>query len=211
MLLRGGVRSVVVAVADALGLGEDGLRAGAGQQGGAVGAGRDAGAQVAAEQGCRESGLEPVADGWGCAGCYGFLRDRAVRWVAPAGCRGHPGVLRAAPGLCGARGGASRCRVLCGRAGRAGTYVVHGLPVGGFLEDVGRAVDLVPGQEQGGDGAGRQAFLLVGTKVFGHRVPDVQRRARGVFVAFEAELFQQVMELGRGAGGCRRGGWSSGP
>jgi hypothetical protein len=91
--------------------------------------------------------------------------------------------------------------VLCGRAGSAGTYVVHGLPVGGFLEDVGRAVDVVPGQEQGGDGADRQAFLLVGTEVFGHRVPDVQRRARGVFVAFEAELFQQVVELGGGAGG----------
>ncbi|WP_268269163.1 hypothetical protein [Streptomyces sp. MNU76] len=27
-------------------------------------------------------------------------------------------------------------------------------------------------------------------------MPDVQRRARGVFVAFEAELFQQVVELG---------------
>jgi hypothetical protein len=76
-----------------------------------------------------------------------------------------------------------------------------GLPVGGFVEDVGRTADLVPSQEQGGDGTGYQALLLVGTELFGHGVPDVQRRARGVFVAFEAELFQQVVESRGGAGG----------
>ncbi|MDX3053267.1 hypothetical protein PV378_43440, partial [Streptomyces scabiei] len=68
-------RVVVVAVADAQCLGEDGFRAGAGQQGDAVRAERCAGAQVAAEQRGRESGFEPVADRRGCAGCYGFLRD----------------------------------------------------------------------------------------------------------------------------------------
>ncbi|MEH0441536.1 hypothetical protein QBA74_41860 [Streptomyces scabiei] len=91
--------------------------------------------------------------------------------------------------------------MLRGGAGFSGAGVVYGVPVGSFVEDVGCAVDVVAGQEQGGDGTGRQAFLLVGTEVFGHGVPDVQRRARGVFVAFEAELFQQVVELGGGAGG----------
>ncbi|MFJ7969470.1 hypothetical protein [Streptomyces sp. NPDC096324] len=63
-----------MAVADALRLDEDGLRVGAGLWGGIVRVGRDAGVQVAAEQCGGESGLEPVGDRWGRAGCYGFLR-----------------------------------------------------------------------------------------------------------------------------------------
>lgn len=116
MLLRVGGRSVVVAAADALRLGEDRLRVGASQRGDAVGAGRDAGAQVAAEQGCRESGFEPVADRWGCAGCYGFLRGSSGAVGGPGVVPGPPGRLRGAAGRCGARGGAGRCRMLRGRA-----------------------------------------------------------------------------------------------
>ncbi|GHI64478.1 hypothetical protein Saso_61280 [Streptomyces asoensis] len=90
MLLRGGGRSVVVALPDALCLGEDGLRAGAGQRGGVVGAARYAGAQIAAEEGGGEPGLEPVADRWGSAGCYGFLRESGCVLGGPCGVPGPP-------------------------------------------------------------------------------------------------------------------------
>jgi hypothetical protein len=78
---------------------------------------------------------------------------------------------------------------------------VLGLLVDGLVEDIGVAVDRVSSQEQDGDGTVHQVLLLVGTKVLGHGVPDVERLARGVFVAFQAELFQQAVELGGGAGG----------
>lgn len=66
---------MVVALPDALRLGEDGLRAGAGQRGGVVGAGGNAGAQIAPEQGGREARLAAVADRREGAGCYGFLQE----------------------------------------------------------------------------------------------------------------------------------------
>ncbi|WAX77077.1 hypothetical protein [Streptomyces sp. KMM 9044] len=71
---------------------------------------------------------------------------------------------------------------------------MHSLLVEGLVEDLGVAVDRVFGQHQGGDDAIRQALLFLGAKVVGHGVPDVERLARGVCVAFEAELFQQVVE-----------------
>ncbi|GHG02919.1 hypothetical protein GCM10018777_12410 [Streptomyces albogriseolus] len=111
---------MVVAVADALRLGEDGLRAGAGEWGGAVGAGRDAGAQVAAEQRGRESRFEPVADRWGCAGCYRFLRGSGGAVVGPGVVPGPPGwpygVRRAGAGREGELAGAGCCAA--GRAPR---------------------------------------------------------------------------------------------
>ncbi|GAA3212059.1 hypothetical protein GCM10020256_11230 [Streptomyces thermocoprophilus] len=118
---------------------------------------------------------------------------------------GGPGVVPGPPGLTGcggpvrsARGTGGR-RLLRGGSGRARLEAVHGLLVEGLVEDFGVAVDRVSGQEQGGDGAVRQVFLLLGTEVVGHGVPDVERLACGVFVAFEAELFQQVVEAGGGA------------
>ena len=104
---------MVMAVADALGLGEDGFRAGAGQRGGAVGAGRDTGAQVAAEHGCRESGLESMADRWGRAGCYGLLRGSSAAVGGPGGAPGPPwwsyGVRRAGAEREGELAGAGGC------------------------------------------------------------------------------------------------------
>ncbi|MCV2465145.1 hypothetical protein OEB94_38385 [Streptomyces sp. ICN988] len=64
----------------------------------------------------------------------------------------------------------------------------------GLVKDVGVAVDRVAGHEQGGNEAGRQALVLVGFDAFGHGVPDAE--LLGVCVAFEAELFQQVVKFG---------------
>ncbi|GGJ04696.1 hypothetical protein GCM10010121_013880 [Streptomyces brasiliensis] len=116
MLLRVGGRSVVVALSDALCLGESGLRAGAGQRGGVVGAGGNAGAQIAAEESGGESGLEPVADRWGCAGRYGFLRESGGVPGGPGGVRGRPGVLQGVrrTGIgCRGEGRAARVRRPC--------------------------------------------------------------------------------------------------
>lgn len=92
----------MVALFDALRLGEDGLRASPGQWRGTVGADQDAGTQVAAEQSGCEAGLEPVADGRGRED-YGFLRESSGAGGDPSACRGHPG-LRGATGRCGREG-----------------------------------------------------------------------------------------------------------
>lgn len=77
---------------------------------------------------------------------------------------------------------------------------MYGLLVGGFVEDGGRAVDLVSGQEQGGDGAGRHALLLVEVQLQGRGVGGEGLVALLDGVPLQTELVKQVVEGGRGTG-----------
>ncbi|MEV5331317.1 hypothetical protein [Streptomyces werraensis] len=76
------------------------------------------------------------------------------------------------------------------------------LLVGGLVEHLGCAVDLVSGQQEGGDGAGRQALLLGAVEVCGDLVPDVDGLRGGELVSFEAQLVELVEQL-RGRTGRR--------
>lgn len=135
------------------------------------------------EEGGREAGREVAADWWWCSGCYGFLRIGRLTGARP--------VLRGAPRRCGARGGRGR-----GKAGVPGPDLAHDLLVDRSDEDVGGAVDLVPGQEEGGDGAGRQALLFLRAEVFGDDVPGVYGACGADLAPFQAELVEQVKERG---------------
>lgn len=95
MGLQFGGESVVVAVSDPLGFGENGFWSGAGQRRRAVRTGGYATSQVAAEQGGRDAGDEPVGDRWGRAAYYGFLQSVSrPGWAVAAWCRAtHGSVL----------------------------------------------------------------------------------------------------------------------
>ncbi|MEU8592341.1 hypothetical protein AB0D07_01200 [Streptomyces globisporus] len=77
---------------------------------------------------------------------------------------------------------------------------MYGLLVGGFVEDGGRAVDLVSGQEKGGDGTGRHVLLLVEVQLQGRGVEGEGLIALLDGVPFQADLVKQVVEGGRGTG-----------